>query len=462
MTKRIATGGMTVFTLMLIGQLVSLTGSGLTTFALGVWVFQRTGSVTQFALISVFIVLPAILISPFAGALVDRWDRRTALILSDAGAGLCVLGVALLLYAERLEVWHIYIANTLISLCTAFQWPAFSAAISLLVSKKQLGRASGMVQTVQAISRLVSPVLAGVLVVTIKIHGVILIDFATFLFSLVTLLLIAIPRPVVSQEGAAAKGTLLSEATYGWKYVKARPGLLGLLIFFAVSNFLLGVVTVLATPLVLTFASAAVLGVVLSVGGSGMLVGSLLMSIWGGPKRRIYGVIGFMMLSALCMVLAGARSSASLLAVAAFIFFFGLPISLGSSQAIWQSKVAPDVQGRVFAIRSMIAWSAMPLAYLCAGPLADRLFEPLLAPGGKLNGSIGRLIGVGPGRGIGLLFITMGFITAMMTIAGFLYPRLRLVEDELPDVIQEPAPATSDEQEQVAANHQPLVLTAED
>lgn len=462
MTKSIATRGMTVFILMWLGQLVSLAGSGLTSFALGVWVYQRTGSVTQFALISVFIVLPAILISPVAGALVDRWDRRWTLIISDAGAGLSVLIIALLLWSDRLNVWHIYVANAAISVCTAFQWLAFSAAMTVLVPQKQLGRANGMVQTAQAISRLASPVLAGVLVVTIRIYGVILIDFATFLFSVFTLLLVHIPKPAVSIEGAAAKGSLLSEATYGWKYVKARPGLLGLLIFFAVSNFLIGVVTVLATPLVLTFASAAVLGVVLSVGGSGMLVGSLVMSAWGGPRRRIYGVLGFMLLSSLCMILAGLRPSAVLVSGAAFLFFLGLPISLGSSQAIWQSKVAPDLQGRVFAIRSMIAWSAMPVAYLIAGPLADHLFEPLLAPNGWLSGSIGRMIGVGPGRGIGLLFITMGFITLMSTLGGFLYPRLRLVEDELPNVMQEPSQVASGVEEQASANNQSLLLAAEE
>ena len=211
-----------------------------------------------------------------------------------------------------------------------------------------------------------------------------------------------------------------------------------------VVNFLLGTVSVLATPLVLTFASPEVLGTVLSIGGSGMLVGSILMSLWGGPRPRIHGVLGFMLLIGLAMMLAGLRPSPGLFACAAFLFFFSLPIIEGSSLAIWQTKVDPGLQGRVLAVRNMIAWSSLPLAYLTAGPLADHVFEPLLAAGRPLAGSVGQIIGVGPGRGMGLLFIVMGILTVLVTVAGSLYPRLRLVEQELPDASADTTPCTMD------------------
>jgi DHA3 family macrolide efflux protein-like MFS transporter len=381
-------------------------------------------------------------ISPIAGALVDRWNLRWTMLLSDCGAGLSILFLALMLFAGRLEVWHIYLAMSASSTCNAFQWPAYSAATTLLVPKQHLGRASGLVQMGQSVGQLISPVLAGVLIVTIQIQGIILLDFATFLFALVTLLSARFPEAKTVASSEVGKGSLLREATYGWIYIRTRPGLLGLLIFLAISNFLMGVIDVLATPLVLSFASPVVLGTVLSIGGSGMLVGSVVMSIWGGPLRLIKSVFGFMLLSGLCILVAGLRPSAELFALAAFLFCLGLPIINGSIQVIFQRKVAADVQGRVFALMRTIAGSSLPLAYVVAGPLADRVFEPLMTTGGLLAGSIGQLIGVGPGRGIGLMFITLGALTMLVTVVAYQYPRLRLLEEELPDAIADPAAAS--------------------
>jgi MFS family permease len=426
---------MRVFTIIWCGQLVSIVGFGLTSFALGLWVYQRTGSVTQFALIAVFAMLPRIALSPLAGAIVDRWDRRRVMILSDTGAGLSTLVVALLLFVGRLEIWHIYLAAGASAACGAFQWPAYAAVIPLLVSRKNLGRANGMVQLGQAISEMLAPVLAGVLILTIQIQGVLLIDLATFLLAIVTLLMVRVPRPGTTTVGKASKESLLREATYGWTYIAARRGLLGLVIFFAIVNFLWGMVGALITPMILGFTSADVLGIIISIAGGGMLVGSLVMSLWGSPKRRIDGVLRFELLSGLCFLLIGLRPLAWPIAIGVFGAHLTIAIIQGSNQAIWQSKVPPDIQGRVFATQQMISRSAAPLAYLVAGPLADNLFRPLLAFDGPLAANIGQIIGVGPGRGIGLLFIVMGILKGAVTLGGYLYPRIRLVEDELPDVI---------------------------
>ncbi len=229
-----------------------------------------------------------------------------------------------------------------------------------------------------------------------------------------------------------------------WLALHRSPAWLGLLIFFVATNFTMGIVELLITPLVLSFASATTLGLVLSIAGCGMLVGTLVMSAWGGPKRRVYGVLGFTLLQGLLLFLGGLRPNVPLVTAAAFVYLFSSPIIFGSSQAIWQSKVEPDVQGRVFAARAMIAWSALPFAYLSSGPLVDHVFEPLLVPGGPLAGSLGQLIGVGPGRGIGLLFIVLGILSVLATVGGYLYPRLRLVEDELPDAVGDDALAEAD------------------
>jgi hypothetical protein len=300
-----------------------------------------------------------------------------------------------------------------------------------------------MVQLGEAAAQIVSPASAGALVGIIQIQGVILIDFATFLFAVLTLLIIRVPRPEATAEGQAGQGSLLREAAYGWTYITARPGLLGLLVFFAATNFTSGIVGVLFTPLVLGFSTPAVLGSLLSIGGVGFLIGSLTMSAWGGPKPRVYGILGFSILQGIVLFAAGLPPRVVILAVAAFFYFFSLPVVNGCSQAIWQSKVAPDVQGRVFAVRRMIAWSSLPLAYLVAGPLADRVFEPLLAVGGPLAASVGQFIGVGPGRGIGFLYMVLGLISLLAVVVALLYPRLRRVEAELPDVIGEKAPVAS-------------------
>jgi MFS family permease len=426
---------MRTFILIWFGQFISVIGSGITSFALGVWIYQRSGSVTQFAFISLFTALPTTLISPLAGTLTDRWDRRSCMILSDSGASLCTLIISMLLLSEKLEVWHIYLAITASSTFMALQWPAFSAATTLLVPKHHLGRASGMVQLAEAISQIISPVLAGILVVTIKIQGAILIDFATFLISVVILLNVRFPAPITTTEDAIGKNSILQDATYGWTYISQRPGLMGLLMFFAASNFLTGIVGVLVTPLALAFTSVDVLGTILSVGGSGMLVGSIVTSMFGTGKRPTYGVFVFTFLGGLCILLAGLQPSVPVFFVTCFLYFLSLPILYSCSQVIWQTKVAPDIQGRVFAARRTIAWAALLLAYLVAGPLADKIFEPLLTVDGSLAGSVGRIIGVGPGHGIAFLFVIMGTLTVLASIGGYLYPRLRLVEDELPDAI---------------------------
>ena len=437
MTQKRISNGMTIFLIIWLGQFVSLMGSGLTNFALGVWVFERTGSITQFALIGLFTVLPRIILSPLIGPLVDRWDRRWAMISGDIGAGFSTFVIVLLLMVNRLEIWHIYLVAGISSAFGTVQWPAFMATTTLLVSKKNLGRANGMVQFGQAASEILAPALAGTLLLTIQLQGVILIDFATFLFAVISLMLVRLPKPTTPISEKFEKSSWWREISYGWEYITARPGLFGLLMFLAAVNFLWGMVGALITPMILSFTSSDILGLIIAVAGGGMLTGSLVMGIWGGPQRRIYGVLNFELLSGVCFLLMGLRPSFWPVAVGAFGAHFTIAIVYGSNQAIWQSKVAPDVQGRVFATQQMMARAATPLAYLLAGPLAERFFEPLLATDGLLSGSVGQLIGLGAGRGIALLFIVMGVLKMTVSLAGYLNPRIRHVEEELPDVVFE-------------------------
>lgn len=429
------------FGLLWIGQLVSVVGSTLTRFAFGVYVLQQTGSATQYALISFFALAPAILVLPIAGPLVDRWDRRLTMIISDTGAAVTTVLAWLLLSANQLETWHIYLLVGINAAFGSFQNPAFNASIPLLVPKRHLGRANGMIRIGPAVARVIVPAFAGVLMTLINIQGILLIDLTTFFFALGTVLLIRIPP--ISQEGEKkVRKSFFQEAARGWVYIKSQPGLLGLLLFLAFTNLTLGMVWLLIIPLVLSFTNEAGLGTILSLAGSGMLLGGIAMSIWGGPKRRVAGVLGFTFIQGFVLLLGGLQPSAPLVVIAAFIFLFSFQVVMGTERALWQTKVPTEVQGRVHAIHEMVVLIATGLAFLLSGPLTDYLFEPWLAPNGALAGSVGQLIGTGEGRGIGFLFIVLGFLTVGATVVAYLNPRIREVEKEIPDAIEDDIAST--------------------
>lgn len=428
---------MGTFLLIWVALFFSTIGSGLTNFALGVWVYQTTGSATQFALILVFSSLPAVLVAPLAGLIADRYDRRLVLILSDSGVAFTTLALAILLMLNRLELWHIYLACAIGSAFGTLQWPAFSAATTMLVEKKDLGRASGMVQMGSAISQIVTPVLAGFLIAVIQVWGVMLVDFATYLVAMIIMVSFRIPRPEKTAEGAKAEGSLGKRLTFGWVYLKLRPGLLGLLILFSVVNISNGFFSSLFTPMILSTNDAQTLGAIVSAGGIGLLAGGLIMSAWGGPKpgNRVTGICVFLLLLGLGTSMLGVSPAIPVIVAGLLLLEIILPIVSGTSQAIWQSKVEADIQGRVFAVRSMVASFFQPLSYLIAGPLADALFEPWMAEGGTLSGSIGSLIGSGAGRGMGLLLLIMGVIVILATLVAFANPRVRKLEAEIPDAV---------------------------
>ena len=430
---------MRTFLIIWFGQLISIIGSGLTGFGLSVWIYEQTGQALPIALNALFFNLPRVLLAPFAGAIADRYDRRSIMILADIGAAVATLGVVVMLLTGRLEVWHIYLSTILSSSFSAFQDPAYRASITMLVPKEDLARAGGMDQMSFAVQSIITPLLAGVLYAGFGLQAIIVIDFATFLFAVGALALVHIPQPQSTIGGLEDSGreSMWRNATFGWKYLLKRPGLFGLLWYYAVVNFFLSFSGVLVAPLVLSNGTPAELGVVQTSGGVAMLVGGLVMSFWGGPKsRRIWGVIAAIAISGFGFLLAGLRPSISLIASAQFVILLFIPISAAISQAVWQMKVAPDIQGRVFAIRSMIAFSIMPIANIAAGLLADKVFEPLMAKGGFLGSTIiGVAIGVGSGRGIALIFVISALFLWLSSIIAFATPRIRNLELEIPDAI---------------------------
>jgi MFS transporter, DHA3 family, macrolide efflux protein len=412
------------------GQLVSLVGSGLTSFAVSVWIYQATGSTTKLALVSLIGTTPSLILLPFLGALVDRWDLRGAMIVSELGAGFCTLCLAVLFFTGRHQLWQIYLVIAFLQIFASIQLPAYTAATTMLVPREQLGRANGLIEMAEAAVPIISPTLAGVLIEYLKVQGVAIIDFATYLFAVLTLLIIHIPARERVHEPSSRKPSLVSETWNGFQYIRDGRGLLSLLILFAVINFSLSFTVVLLTPLVLGFGSPAKLGAVLSMGGIGWLVGGSVVSAWGGPKRRIVGILGFGALSGLFVALTGVRSSLTLIGLSIFAFHFCYVVVITSDKALWQTKVAPNLQGRIFALKRMIIRAMAPLAFIIAGPVTDKIFRPLLAQGGPLVGKLGWLFGSGNSRGIGLLITILGLLVVVSVAVASQLRNLMLIEEE--------------------------------
>lgn len=433
-TPRLAQG-MRTFSIIWFGQLISTLGSGLSGFALGVWLYEETGSTTLFALSMFVWFLPTIFFAPIAGVLADRYDRRQLMIIADSLAFLATAAIALMVFSENLKFWQIYAADVFFSIANTVQWPAYAAATSLMVPKKHLGRAAGMTQIGDAISSLAAPAAAGALYVTAGLKPILLIDMVTFLFALGTLVAVRFPQPEKTAEAQAERGSFWREAVYGWGYIRKRTGLFHLLLVFAALNYCISITIPLLTPMILEMNGPDTLGYMSSIISLGMLLGTLLMSLWGGFKRRIYGSYLGETVIGIATMLTGLFSAIPLITAAQFLGLLALPITNGSSQAIWQSKVAQDVQGRVFSVRRMIAFSIIPLAYLSTGPVSEKIFTPLLLEGGRLAGSLGRVFGTGSGRGIGLMFTTFGLIYTVVAQLILLDPHIRKVELTLPDAV---------------------------
>ena len=432
-TKR--PSGMLGFTIVWLGQIVSVLATNMTQFALTIWVFELTGSVTALGLVQVFFVTPFLLISPIAGVMVDRYNRKLMMMVSDLTAGLATVTILILQAMGILEVWHLYVAASFQGLGNTFQWPAYSAAISTMLNKKQYGRANGMMSLIEAGPGVVAPLLAGSLLPIVKLAGILFIDVATFLAAIALLLVVHIPQPQPTHAGDVARGDLWKEAAYGFKYIFARPGLVGLLTIFLLGNLFSGIQLTLLPPMILsrTGNNSVILGSVQSAGALGALVGGILMSLWGGFKRHIHGVLIGWILSSLALLFLGIGRDLSLWIPAMLVGTLFFPLINGSSQAIWQSKVAPELQGRVFSSRRLIAWLTQPITPVIAGVLADHVMEPAMQTSSQFSQFFSGLVSTGPGAGMGLLTVFCCLVCILVGLSGYYFPTIRNLEDVLPD-----------------------------
>jgi MFS family permease len=427
--------GLQTFTVVWVGQTASMMGSALTRFALLVWAWEQTEAATPLVLIGFFSTAATLFTNLIAGPLVDRWDRKQVMLLGDLGAGGASL--ALLLLSADLQFWHVYLAVAVAGVCGTLQSLAFSVSIALIVPKAQLGRANGLLELSHYVALVAAPFLAGVLTPRIGLGGIIALDLITFLTAVATLIIIPMPPFAQAADGSAdrARGGWRT-AFFGFVYIFRMPSLAGLLIIILVFNLIEAIGYPLIAPMILarTGGDTVALGLVQGMMGIGGIIGGVLISVWGGPKRRVVGFLaGLVLTGVLGDALMGLGRSLPVWIVAGFCLECFVPMLVSANSAIWQSKVPVALQGRVFAARRTLSALVELVALLLGGVLADQVFEPALAPGGALAGSLGRIVGVGPGAGMGLLILISGLIVGLVCALGFLWPALREIETRLAD-----------------------------
>ncbi len=416
------------------GQLISSTGSALTAFALPIWLFNRTGSVANLGLLWALALICGVLMLPVAGALVDRVSRRRIMMTASCFAGSVQLVLATLLWTDNLVLWHIYMLVALSSVAGSFQRIAFQSAVPQLVPKRYLGHAMGITQLSTGVATLLMPAFAAGLLATIELKGILLVDVASYVFAVLTLAVVRFPDAL----GWRPRERLLVAIANGMRYSWRHRGFRLMLGYFALGNIFLAPALVLITPLVLSFGSPTQVAQVALAEAVGAVLGGVLMSLWGGPrKRRMIGVLIGNLGTAIGCVLIGLDASVAMICVG----FCWLAMSMTTAQSIYativQVKVPQRFHGRVFSLNQTISWSTLPIGFALLAPGATALFEPMLAPGGALAGSVGAVIGTGPGRGIGFAYICFGAALILITLGGFAIRLLRRfdleVEDSLPD-----------------------------
>lgn len=426
------------FTVLWFGQLVSELGSAMTRFAFVIWVWQTTGEATELALLTVFGAVPSVLVSLFAGSLVDRHSRKRMIILGDLGLAIPTAITSALLLTGSLRIWHLYLAAAVGGLFAPVQSLAFQTSITTTVPRAQYSRANGMMSLNEYVSLIGAPVLAGLLLSLANIEAILIIDLLTFFVAVIAVILVRIPTPPPENR----RFSLWSDVAFGFRYIMQHPVLRGLLLLTLGFGFFEALGYPLLAPMILarTGSSQVVLGTVQGVMGVSGLLGGLLVTFWGGAKRRMRAILlGILLTGVFGEALMGLGRGILIWLIAGVFIECFLPLVLSSMQALWQSKVPPAAQGRVFAVRKLINGIIEPFSLLLAGLLADHVFEPGMQPGGALAPIFGGLLGTGVGSGMALLLILCGVLCALTSLWGYATRSIRDSEALFPDHEAQPA-----------------------
>jgi len=401
----------TLFLIIWAGQLLSRIGSGVSAFAIGIYLFQQTGSTSTYSFLLLCAFLPSVLLAPIGGVIADRKDRKMMMVVGDLGSscGILFTLIMFLLYPDK--QLPIYLGIAMSSLGVALHSPAFKASVTDLLDQKEYSKASGLIQLAEASRYLVSPVIAGFLLTWFSLPLVLVIDLVTFVVAAMTVTFIRNitiqPCHKSEQEG------FLKDFIDGIRYIVSNEIVCNLLYFITVVTFVTGILQVLFVPIVLSFTDAATLGTIQSIAASGMLVSSLFIGMMGRSNQQ-YKVLSWSLGAAgLFYVLIGISNNTVLFTVTAFCFFLTLPFVNTSLEVLFRKNIVSEMQGRVWSLISLISQVGMLVALSITGVLADYLFNPLLADNGLLAETIGSIIGTGAARGSGFMVIISGFFLVM-------------------------------------------------
>ena len=408
----------------------------MTGFAITLWAWELTGSATALVLVGVAHTLPTAIFSPFAGALVDRWNRKLVMMLSDFSGAFTTFILLILFATDNIEIWHLYVAGVFSGVFGSFQYPAYASVITMMVPKKQYSRANSLHSVISSASGVGAPLLAGALLTFFKIDDIMIIDVITFFIAVGTLLAIRIPQPKESDESKEGKGSIWKETLQGFKYIRARESLFAIFLLFSFSNIASAFTFPMMSPMILakTGSDPVILGTIKSVGSVGFLVGGLITSVWSGPKKRILGVnLSFILWGILGAFIFGSGWTMTAWVIGAFFMSVFNPMINSLYIAILQSKVEPDLQGRIFGLENSISTITFPFGQIIAGLAVDNFLEPALMPGGSLAGNLGKIVGTGAGAGMGLVILLGGVLAILTGIAGYVIKSIRDIETLLPD-----------------------------
>ncbi len=385
---------MRTFLIVWIGQLASMLGSEMTNFAITIWAWSVTGKATPLSFILFFTQTPKVFAALFAGVLVDRWHRQKLMIVGDLLAGCSTIAILLLFLSDRLEIWHLYFTGAINGLFGFLQGLAYSASLALIVPKQHYARATALNSIQMSGAYILAPGLAGTLYPLIGLTGILIIDIVTFIIAISTLSIVRIPQLSRNQVSQQSIHTIKQELTFGFHYVFKHPSLLAIIVFLLVENLIENINFAILPAMILARSgnNSAMWGRLLTSFGIGGLFGAATISIWGGPKRRIHGLLLGSAIWKVSLIVLSVTQTTLIKVAAALLGGFCSPFPDSSNQAIWMSKVKPEIQGRVFAARDLIAQIAIPLGAAIAGPLADRFFEPAMRTGGSLTGFFWRLL----------------------------------------------------------------------
>lgn len=400
--------GLHTFLILWSTQSLSALGSSMTSFALVIWCYQQQGSALTTALLSVCSYAPYVLLSIFAGALSDRWDKKKTMLVCDSAAALTTVAVLLLLSTGNLEVWHLYVLNALNGLMNTLQQPASDVAVSLLAPREQYQRVGGLQSFSNSLVTILTPMAASAVLAFGGVHAVILFDLATFAVAFLTLLCF-IRIPAVEQQGEEKRESVLKSSMEGLRYLRKNQGVLGLILFLAAINLVASVYNAALPAMLLSRngGSEWALGVVNTCTGVANLAGSIAVSLLPAPKSRVRVICNTLLLSmGIENVLLAFGRSLPVWCVGAVMGWLLIPLMNANLNALLRSHIPVELQGRVYSARNTLQFFTIPVGYLLGGLLVDRVFEPLMAAQSPESPLVA-LFGPGKGSGAAFLFLLL-------------------------------------------------------